>query len=140
VDVTPPEMWGTLWELDAAGTTEMPGEVYLGGRRTQFWKGYWFKFSPGQPQPNLKTANAPNTKHNAFNRQTRPKRLPARFWQTYWTLFPQGHKEDSTDRVHPASGRAWDDRKHGYWRVNGRLQYRSPDGKIHTDVDGADKW
>lgn len=127
VDVTPPEMWETLWELDAAGTMEMPAETMMNGRRVQFWKNHWFKL-----------AQQTSPEKAATSRPTRPKRLPARFWRQYWSRFPQGHKEDPTERVYPE--RAWDDRRHGYWRVDGKLQYRSPDERVHVNMDGADVW
>ena len=73
---------------------------------------------------------------------------PIRFWKNHWFKFPKDpklaahkklrlwqcqHREDPTERVQSA----WDDRRHGYWRVNGMLQYRSPDGTVHLEVHGA---
>lgn len=111
VDMTPDTLWDSLWEADPKGELGMPREYRWNGQTTRFWKCY-------------QTDEANN------------KGLPPAVWRAFHSKFPQGLKEDPTPRVYDND---WDDSKHGYWRVNGRLQYRHPSGQIYTDVTGADR-
>ena len=109
VDMTPPVLWDCLWKLDPQGELCMPTEYKHDGKITRFWKGYYNDTKNSEP--------------------------PSAFWRQFHSLYPQGLPEDPTPRVY---NNEWDDSKHGYWRVNGRLQFRHPDGTIFTDVTGAD--
>jgi len=107
IDMTPSSMWDAMWDVNPNGELEMPQEVRTEGMSIRFWKNHWFKF-----QKDLKFSKA-------F-----PKKLG---------LWRCRHREDPTERVQ----HTWDDQKHGYWQVNGRLQYRSPNDTVHLDVSGA---
>ena len=120
VDTTPAILWNTLWQLDPNGTLEMPHHepktAYGLKIAPPFWKGQRF-----------------------FDVQKQTK-LPPPFWQVYTRMYPHGgHPCDTTPSEN--YDRQWNDREHGYWRgKDGRLQYRSQDGKIHLDVTGTDQW
>ena len=108
VDMTPSPVWDRLWDTDPQGTLGMPREYKWNGQTMRFWKCMY----------------TPDTNE-----------LPVSFWKAFHSQYPQGLKEDPTPRVYDNT---WDDSKHGYWRVNDRLQYRHPNGQIYTDVTGAD--
>ena len=117
VDGTPPIMWDTLWQAGPKGTIEMPAEMVAGnGGKVPMWRNHWFK----------------------FDKSEKFKKLPKNVERKYWSLFPKGHAEQTKYVEKPRT--EWDDQKHGYWNVGGCLQYRSADGKVHVNVDGADQW
>ncbi len=117
VDITPPLMWDTLWQAGPKGTIELPAEITAGcGPRIPLWKNHWFK----------------------LHKDDKKTHAPPVVARKYWSVFPQGHTEPTVFEARPKS--EWDDQKHGYWNVGGRLQYRSADGKVHLGVDGADRW
>lgn len=108
IDMTPSSMWDAMWDVNPSGELEMPQEVKTDCGPIRFWKNHWFKF-----QKDLKFSRAVHKK--------------LRLWHCK-------HREDPTERIQQ---NAWDDRRHGYWQVNGKLQYRSVDGVVHLNVDGA---
>jgi hypothetical protein len=119
IDTTPADLWDVLWKADPEGRQPMPTEVRLpSGRLLRFWKGYY----PGEEAQHEKPE------------------LPAEFWQAYWRKYPKGVPEDNTPR-HYVSRDAWDDAKHGYFRCNGKLIYKHPNGTIYCNgVTGADRF
>ena len=119
VDTTPPALWNALWQANPNGMIEMPAEMVAGdGGRVPMWKNHWFKF---------------------YHKSDKFKKLPKNVEKKYWSLFPQGHAEKTKYEERPDK-KGWDDQKHGYWNVGGKLQYRSADGKVHINMDGADQW
>ena len=121
IDTTPPALWDTLWQTDPKGMLEMPADMVAhDGGKVPMWRNHWFKFQH------------PDDKF---------KKLPKKVEQKYWSLFPQGHTEKTAMYEKRQDKKTdWDDQKHGYWNVGGRLQYRSADGKVHLEVHGTDRW
>ena len=116
IDTTPVDLWDVLWETDPEGKLSMPTFVRLkNGQILRFWKAYF----------------------SGSDDQHRPK-LPTKFWQTYWKIYPCGHPEDPTPRKYIPS-EDWDESKHGYFHSNGKLVYKHPDGTIYSHgVTGVD--
>ena len=115
IDTTPADMWDTLWLVDPEGNLSMPTETWgKGQQRIRFWK-----------------AHFTSDKHH-------PK-MPFRFWNVYWSKYPQGHPEDNTPTMYVPKD-VWDDSKHGYFHSNGRLIFKHPNGTIFCGVTGADQF
>ena len=119
IDMTPSGLWDVLWEADPEGKLPMPTEIRMKhGQILRFWKGYY----PGEEAEHEKIT------------------LPASFWKAYWHKYPRGLPEDNTPRQY-VSRDQWDDMKHGYFRCNGKLIYKHPNGTIYCNgVTGVDRF
>jgi hypothetical protein len=82
-----------------------------------YWNNHWFKFRD-------------DDKKRVMAKASKKKFKP---------LFPSGLYA-KYDKKEDSGTNSWDNSKHGYWNIGGRLQYRGPNDTVRNGVDGADKW